>query len=484
MGYPAPYRVAMSNLGFQFIYGRFRNNPGFRVERFFSDTAPLTLESQKPVSSARALIFSISYEDDYLELVRIIRTSGMDPRRRNRKEGPVIVAGGIAVSANPVPLSGIADVIALGEGETVSEVIMEGLENCPPGKKERLLDYLAGREGVFLPERDGEGVKIPGRYRGGDLPVSVIVSPETVFADTYLMEIARGCPGRCSFCLASVLYSPWRFMACRTFQEKLSVAVDKISGVGLVSTAVAAHPGFVEIMKLLLNRSIRVSLSSIRAEDMNEEKAGLIGEAGIRSVSLAPESGSEQLRYRLGKRVDDRVYAGVVRWLAERGVKNFTIYLITGIPGEEDSLQQTRRFIRNLNAAAEGGRVNVHLNILVPKPGTPMQFYPLPPANQLNRRIYGIKSICLEEGVGFKYKSVRSSIRQALLSLGGEGIGEGLIRYSEGGTSWRRAMEDSGVDIRLPHLTKGRDWEFPHYRIYGAGNRETLYRRFAGSRGE
>jgi radical SAM superfamily enzyme YgiQ (UPF0313 family) len=478
IGYPASYRVGMSNLGFHFIYGRFKRNENFSVERFFSDTAPFTLESRKPLSSAAALIFSVSYEDDYLELIKILIASGIDPRRKQREEGPLIIVGGIAVSSNPCPVSEVADVIPVGEGEMVVDSITEGLQEYRPDDRDSMLNYFSGKNGIMVPGVKKNRVTLPGKYLGDNLPGSVITSPLSVFPDTYLVEIARGCPGSCSFCLASVYYNPYRFMPYQSFKERISILGAGVSKVGLISTAVAAHPQFIEIMELLEDKSIFAALSSLRAEDISERKADLIGRAGIRSVALAPESGSEQLRRRLGKNVSDQAYLRVVRWLARRGINNFSFYLMSGIPGEGSSILESQRFIRKVAVESGKAKVTVHLNIMVPKPGTPMQFYAMPPLRDLTKRISELKAVCLESGVRFKAKSARSAIRQALLSLGGAEVGRGLIRYAGGGTSWKRAMEKEGVNLRLPHLSKEKDWEFPYYEVYGTGKKESIFRRF------
>ena len=86
--YPNTYAVGMSNLGFQTIYDHLNALPQVVCERvFFPDpedldehartgTPPLSLESQRPLSDFDLIGFSITYEGDYINTVRLLRMAG------------------------------------------------------------------------------------------------------------------------------------------------------------------------------------------------------------------------------------------------------------------------------------------------------------------------------------------------------------------------------------------------------------------------
>ena len=241
-GYPAPYRVGMANLGFHFLYGGLRRSPRLAVERFFSDTAPLTLETGARLSSASALFFSVSYEEDYLNVVRILHRSGIPALRKERFGGPIVIAGGPAVSANPAPLSSIADAIALGEGEGTLEGIVRVLGEEGAVEPREALPALAALSAVLVPGVSGPGVSYNEPIAGGPFARSIIVTPENVFPDMMLVESGRGCPGACAFCLATSLYRPFRFLRREALEEMLSRLDAPVRKVGLVSPAVAANP--------------------------------------------------------------------------------------------------------------------------------------------------------------------------------------------------------------------------------------------------
>jgi radical SAM superfamily enzyme YgiQ (UPF0313 family) len=478
-GYPASYRIGMSNLGFHFLFGRLRRSPALRVERFFADTSPFTLESGSEISKASVIMFSVSYEEDYVNLVRILCQSGIEPLRSERGGRPVLIAGGPAVSANPFPLSEIVDVFSLGEGEGVIGIIASSLEDYRDEVPMGLLGRLADVPGIFVPGFSSDRVVFAPVGEEANLVKSVAVTPSAAFPDTLLIESGRGCPGTCSFCMSKALYGPFRALPLWRLTDCLSSLKVPVRSIGLVSSAVAAHPEFERMIGLIMETGIRVSFSSLRAEDIDEDTAQLIGSAGARSVSLAPESGSEALRFNLGKRVKNEAYLLAAGELYEAGVRNFNLYILTGCPGEStETVDETGSFLEDFKVAIGGRRFSVHVNIVVPKPWTPLEFYPMPEEEELNRRMEGIKAVCRSLGLVVRMKSVRSAVRQALLSLGDERIGRGIIRYVRGNISWKKALGAEGVDLRLPHRVRGPEYQFPWDVIEGPVKRETLFRRY------
>ena len=357
-GYPAPYRVGMSNLGFHFLLRRLMSSPLFRVERFFADTAPLTLESGAGISSAELIFVSISYEEDYLNLVRILMRAGVPPLREERRRRPLIIAGGPACSANPYPLADIVDCCVLGEGEESLDDIVGIIAREPHADPGKMLELLAGLPAVFAPAVSS-GAAYPSPAGAFDFPHSIVVTPRTVFSNVLLIEIGRGCPGSCSFCIATALYRPYRAMPVDDIERLLDSITDPPAAAGLVSTAVAAHPRFGDIVRACTARGMRVALGSIRAEDIDGEKAELIGSTGTRSVSFAPESGSEALRFRLGKRVPNTTYIRAAAALSAAGVRNFNLYFLVGCPGETDGdVRETVEFLSEFHGAAAGRRMD------------------------------------------------------------------------------------------------------------------------------
>jgi len=469
----------MSNLGFHFIYGALARSGRFSVERFFSDTSPLTFESGRPIGDAFALLFSVSYEEDYLDLVRILIDSGIEPLREKRRGAPLVIAGGPAVSANPLPLSDIIDVAVLGEGEEAAGILADLLDEAPIGGGPELPARLAGLDGFFLPGVDGARAAFSGERRRDVFPKSVIITPDTVFSDTMLFETGRGCAGSCGFCLATALYRPLRFVSPGSVEKALDELKAPVGKAGLVSTAVTAHPRFSELVELFLNRGISLGFSSISASGLDESAARLVARAGARSVSLAPESGSEELRIRLGKNVPDEAYFNAVRILSENGIRNIGLYFLTGYPGEDEgTFEKTGIFLERIRRSAGRASLTLSVNAMVPKPWTPLQHYAMPGEGVLRARMEKIRAIGRKARIECRIKPLRSSMRQALLSVGGREIGPALILYLSGGVSWKKALLLSGADPGLPFRERGVDGVLPWSAIEGPCGGAQLLERY------
>lgn len=474
--YPSTYRTAMSNLGFHFLLRSLRRLTGARIERAFTDTAPYTLESGKALSSAEAILFSVSYEEDFINLARMLALSGIALEGIERGGFPLVIAGGAAVSANPVPLRDMADALCLGEGEKTIERIAPLLDTYREIGHERLLERLGAVEGVYI---RGKGGSFPAKTAPDEFPRSLILARRTVFPDTLLIESGRGCPGRCTFCLATSIYSPYRALPVGELSAYLDRLVTRVERIGLVSTAVAAHPDFRGLVEELLGRGIRISFGSIRAEDLDREKVDLIARAGTKSVSLAPESGSESVRFGLGKRVADDVYIDAVGMLRDAGIGRIGLYMLVGCPGEGDgTIDETRLFLSRVQETVRRGRLSLHVNPLIPKPWTPLQFYGMPGRGELEKRLAAMGRVGRELGYSVHVKSLRSSLRQATISLGDARVGTALRIYAGGRISWGKALESAGVRESSRHDEKVEETPFPWDDIVGPVTKGSLYRRY------
>ena len=409
----------------------------------------------------------------------MLHGAGVHALREKRGGRPLVIAGGPAVSANPAPLAAIADAISIGEGEGTLDGIIQVIEGEGAGEPRAVLESLARIPGMLVPGYSRAGVSFSEPAALTRFPRSAVVTSESAFPDTLLVESGRGCPGACAFCLATSLYRPFRFMPLAAFEGLLRELPAPVARIGLVSTAVAANPDFVPIVKFLVSKGIAVSFSSLRAEDLDDEKARLVGEIGTASVSLAPESGSERLRYALGKKVADEVYFNAAARLRAAGVSHFTLYLLFGVPGEDEAaLLDTRVFLERFREAIGGRHLSVHANPLVPKAWTPLQFFGMEDERELVRRQHELEKTLRKLGLGVQIKSVRSAVRQALFSTGDEGLGLAIVHHVEGGLPWKKALKIAGVNERFPHEKKGPETPFPWDGISGPVRRGTLYKRF------
>lgn len=205
-GYPAPYAVAASSLGFQTVYRTWNQTGAVSCERFFytgqKTGATQTLESRKNVSGANAIALSLACETDLLPAVRMLRQSGLAPLSVNRRDSdaPVIVGGPLTL-LDPKLVAPLADVVMCGESEDA--LLPMAVALAATGTKRGFLSEMStlARVGVWVPSVHGE-VLLPHRVAAEKLPAfAANWSPLADFRDLYLVEIARGCPRRCAFCL-------------------------------------------------------------------------------------------------------------------------------------------------------------------------------------------------------------------------------------------------------------------------------------------
>jgi radical SAM superfamily enzyme YgiQ (UPF0313 family) len=165
--YPNHYQVAMSNLGFQAVYGILNDNPGIVSERAFlpeederalykrADQALLSLESQRPLRAFDLLAFSVSFENDYPHILTILELSKIPLMSKDRGEDtPLVMAGGVATFMNPEPLAGFIDCFLLGEGEAIVNRFFEVyryLDLSTVTRHEALRILAEQVEGVYCP---------------------------------------------------------------------------------------------------------------------------------------------------------------------------------------------------------------------------------------------------------------------------------------------------------------------------------------------
>src|SRR5205085_1761039 len=355
--YPNVYAIGMANLGLQAMYELFNKIPEVSCERVFlpderemreyerARTPLLSLESQTPVRGFDVVAFSISFETDYLNMARMLRLAGVPVWAKDRTHhDPLVLMGGAASFLNPEPIAEFTDVVAVGEGEILVPRLVDLLfENSDEGgtKEDLLLKLARTGRGFYVPSlydvtynEDGtikaytpkaEGVPASvGRIvaaenpkegslrramRRGDAeiveklkepevfaPSSIIWAPAAEMGERFLVEISRGCSQGCRFCWAGFNYWPPRVVPARDILQKAAEWREKTDKIGLVSTAVCDHPEISEILQGLRAMDYRISVSSLRLDQIEDELLDALVASGDQQIAVAPETGSDRLR--------------------------------------------------------------------------------------------------------------------------------------------------------------------------------------------
>jgi radical SAM superfamily enzyme YgiQ (UPF0313 family) len=490
LAFPNTYWVGMSNLGFQTVYRLFNDQDDIVCERFFlppkqelaelsAANAPLlTLESQTPVGDFDVVAFSVSFEWDYVNVLTLLRLAGIPSYAAERSSRhPLIVIGGAVTFVNPEPLAPFADVIAAGEGE----VLVPGLRRAVAAATDRddLLRLLAAERGFYVPslyepryEDDGTlggyvlkpGVEAPLPVRKAalkttdaiDPPATGIFTPDTEFGSRFLVEVVRGCANLCRFCWAGYNYLPVRAFPADRILELAAAARVHSNRVGLVSIALCDHPEIERILANLLQMGYAISPASLRLDDLTESIVRVLRESGERTITIAPETGSDRLRRVINKTVTNDEILDRADLIFASGIENLKLYYMIGLPTETDddlvairdlTLQIRDRMLKYARPKGQIGRIIGSVNPLIPKPGTAYQWIPMEDPRVVDRKIKRLRSLTSDiDNVYFNIKSERHSYFQALLSLGDRRVAPVIAAAERNGQNWRAAMAETKVD--------------------------------------
>jgi radical SAM superfamily enzyme YgiQ (UPF0313 family) len=490
LAFPNTYWVGMSNLGFQTVYRLFNAEDDVVCERFFlppkqelaelvASRAPLlTLESQTLVSEFDVIAFSVSFEWDYVNVLTLLRLAGI-PRRASERTArhPLIVIGGAVTFVNPEPLALFADVIAAGEGEVLVPGLVRGFAAATD--RADLLRRLSHERGMYVPSfyephyaadgtlagyRTDASVDPPLPVRKAalktteavDPPVTSIFTPDTEFGSRFLVEVVRGCANLCRFCWAGYNYLPVRAFPTDRILQLAEAARVHANRVGLVSIALCDHPDIERILVRLKEMGYSISPASLRLDDLTETLVRLLHESGERTITIAPETGSDRLRRVINKTVTNDEILDRAELIFASGIENLKLYYMIGLPTETDedlvairdlTLQIRDRMLKHARSRGQVGRIIGSVNPLIPKPGTAYQWLPMTDSAVVDQKIKRLRSLTSDiDNVFFNIKSERHSYYQALLSLGDRRVAPAIEAAERNGQNWRAAVAESGVD--------------------------------------
>src|SRR4051812_32797135 len=490
LAFPNTYFVGMSNLGLQTVYKLFNAEDDIVCERVFlppktelaaqlASGAPLvTIESQTPVSEFDVFAYSVSFEWDYTNVLTMMRLAGIPVRAADRTHHhPLILIGGAVTFVNPEPLALFADVIAAGEGEVLIPSLLRAFNAA--SDREDLLLRLAQERGFYIPSfydvryspegpieafvpRDGTGAP-PVVKKAAlkttdavDPPATTIFTPETEFGSRFLIEVVRGCANLCRFCWAGYNYLPVRAFPKDRILDLARQAQPYSSRAGLVSIALCDHPEIEEILTSLVDMGFGISPASLRLDDLTPTILGLLRRSGEKTITIAPETGSDRLRRVINKTITNDEILSAAEMIFATGIENLKLYFMIGLPTETDDdlvairdipLQLRDVMMKHARPRGHIGRIVGSVNPLVPKPGTAYQWLPMEADASIDRKIKRLRSLMAGiDNVYFNIKSERHSFYQALLSLGDRRVAPAIEAAERNGGNWRAAVAESGVD--------------------------------------
>ncbi|MEN2984011.1 MAG: radical SAM protein [Dictyoglomaceae bacterium] len=469
--FPNKYSLSLSNLGYLTIYKLFNEQKGILCERAFipddfpenSDFPLYSLESQRLGRDFDLWAFSLSFELDYFNVIKILESQKIPLFSNDRMENyPLIIAGGIAISSNPEPLADVFDLIFIGEGENFIEKFSEKLINKKiyNWSKKRFLEEVSEINGVYIPRFStpvyDEDNKILGYKSMQKLPIkreinlnfsrnlvfSPIISPLSFFSNMVLLEGVRGCIYQCRFCLAGYFYRPSRKLDLKSAVLEIYKNFSFDFRIGLILPSIDKSISWKEIKEIIKENELLISFSSLRLDQLDDEILDILFQSKQKTLTLAPEVGTNRLRRVINKNFTNDDILNFFNKIRSFPFNTLKLYFMCGLPTEtQEDIEEMIKLVKEIKSILRKKHVTISLSFFVPKPHTPFQWEKMFKEEYFEKQSrYIIKN--LKEIVNVQTEDIHLSLLQGLLSRGD-----------------RRIFKIFGYNISLKKLTRMLDWE-------------------------
>lgn len=451
--YPNIYKIAMSSLGYELLYNFINEDEKTFCERIIYPSTR-SIETNSQMMDFDILSFTLQYEQDYFNVVRMLQESGIPLKRECRGEGyPLIIAGGPCVTANPVPLSEFIDIFIIGEGE----VVLGSLMDCYRRSSNSLKDYL-NIEGLYVSKFDNSTriVKVDNMDETYHIMEPLISRSDCseerlIFDDSIMLNVSRGCVRGCRFCMSGYLYRPVRETGLVKLVEiaesvRDSTGLDKVV---LIGAAVSDYSYIDELISTLQDRGFQISVPSLRLESITKDHLINLKRSGLKTLTIAPES-VDYLRKSMNKDIDDEVIFRVVRDAFGLGF-NLKLYFLIGIPNETmEDIERLSDFMKEIASYRGDNLVKFRVNPLIPKPHTPLQWQHYDFRDIKKKMRYLRRQM---KGYNIKFESPKNGMVQYILSCGNSDVST-IIEDAVGGRiiirEWEKYLPNYNLNSKLP----------------------------------
>lgn len=490
--YPNTYQMGMSSYSIRLLYFMINSNPNYACERFFlpekrkypasGDNSSFnrirSIENRFLPTDFDILGFSVHFENDFKNILWLLEKAQipLESKKRlsylsrNSEHYPLVIGGGPAITSNPLPMSKVFDLFFIGDVEPNLKEFFDKFLDFK-SRNYSIKDFftkLSKIEGIYIPSIDNPTNRtVLEDLNQSPTPVYQLLSKseniKKIFEENYFIEINRGCPFRCKFCLSSFHNYPFRN---KSFDEiiksiKNGLKYSNFEKFSFIGSCVSSHPRFSEICEFILNSGKRFSIPSIRIEHVTPKIIQILERGDIKTITIAPETGNDSLRYDLNKKVSNDSILRAIEMIRKSKIKNIKFYFLIGLPGEtDDDIIEIVTLLKSIEKLGfTGNQLKVNINPFVPKLNTPYEnkcHYYL--SENLHILLERFKTLERElrrlSSIKIKFKAPKRTINaarlQTLISLGDSSISELLLRYYANGATMgalRRVEKELGFSI-------------------------------------
>lgn len=452
MAFPGIYSFGMASIGYLSIFRFIDEMEDIFVERVFTDSKNTSVMAK----DVDVIGFSFSFELDFLSILKMMKQYHIPFLAKDRDEShPLIFGGGPVLTSNPEPFAPLFDFIMIGDAENHGKTVIQLIKENKHLPKKDVLELLSKIEGIYVPSLtnfdkeqnavtslNGEEFKV--NKTTADLSECVytpILSEKSYFSNTFIVEVARGCPKMCGFCIASYLNLPVRFCSYEKIIEIIELGLQHTDKIALLGAMIAAHPDFEKICDYIIKKidsgkKIELTVSSLRADHVSEKALEMLVKSGQRTATIAIEAGSERLRKVINKNLSEEQIFSMVKKSKENGLHGLKIYAMIGLPTETyDDLNELIDLISRLKKEHKGFDFTLSFATFVPKAQTPFQYCERESTKSLEKKYEYLKKEFHKLGVKIRCSSVKWDYYQALFSRGDRRLCDYLIEVFESGAN-------------------------------------------------